>query len=165
MGEIPNWECMFVHRKPGLFLSVFVDDIKMDCKNKNLAPMWKKMMKNVDIDEPASFLDHVYLGCIERSCKPNGTIIEQYTKMFESRISAEAIKNYQDDRNRTHKLQHGPTTWNDMLNNALNDTVKWQRKKWSNFTKFHILVWMIINSNRKKSNLLENYQKFAHKLS
>ena len=88
------------------------------------------------LDEPTSFLDHVYLGCIERQCKPNETIIEQYTKMFESRISAEAIKNYQDGRNRTHELQRGPTTWNDMLKNALNDTVKWLRKKWSNFTKF-----------------------------
>ena len=27
--EVPNWECMFVHRKQGLFLSVYVDDIKM----------------------------------------------------------------------------------------------------------------------------------------
>ena len=27
-NKIPNWECMFVHRKQGLFLSVYVDDIK-----------------------------------------------------------------------------------------------------------------------------------------
>ena len=27
--RIPNWERMFVHRKQGFFLSVFVDDIKM----------------------------------------------------------------------------------------------------------------------------------------
>ena len=26
--KIPNWECLFVHREKGLFLSVFVDDIK-----------------------------------------------------------------------------------------------------------------------------------------
>ena len=39
-------------------------------------------MKNVDIDEPTS------LGCTQRECKPNERIIEQYTKMFESRISA-----------------------------------------------------------------------------
>ena len=78
---------MFVHRKQGLFLSVHVDDIKMVRKNENLAPMWKKLMKNVDIDEPTSFLDHVYLGCTQRKCKPNEAIIERYTKMFESRIS------------------------------------------------------------------------------
>ena len=64
----------------------------------------------------------------------------------------------------THKLQRGPTTWNDMLENTLSGTVNQQTKQWSNFTKFRISVWMIINSNRKKSNLLENCQKFAHKL-
>ena len=82
------WECLFVHRKQCLFLSIFVDDIKMDGKKQNLAPMWKKLMKHVDIDEPTSFLGHVYLGCTQRECKPNEAIIEQYTKMFESRISA-----------------------------------------------------------------------------
>ena len=51
MGEAPNWDCMFVHRKQGLFLSVYVDDIKMAGKKQILAPMWKKLMKNVDIDE------------------------------------------------------------------------------------------------------------------
>ena len=48
-------------------------------------------MKDVDIEEPASFLDHVYLGCTQRECKPNEKIIEQHNKMFESRISAGAI--------------------------------------------------------------------------
>ena len=52
-------------------------------------------MKNVDIEEPTSFLDHVYLGCTQRERKPNEAIIEQYTKMFESRISA--------GKNLTHK--------------------------------------------------------------
>ena len=33
------------------------------------------------------------------------------------------------------------------------------------YTKFQILAWMIINSSRKKSNQLENCQKFGHKLS
>ena len=47
------------------------------------------MSKNVDLDEPTSFLDHVYyLGCTQRECKPNDIIIDQYRKMFESRISS-----------------------------------------------------------------------------
>ena len=37
----PNWECLFVHRKQGLFLSVCVDDIKMAGKRQNMTPMWK----------------------------------------------------------------------------------------------------------------------------
>ena len=85
---------MFVHRKPGLFLSVSVDDIKMAGKKQNMAPMWKKWMKNVDLDETTSFLDHVFLECTQRECKPNETIIERYTRMFESHISAEATEKY-----------------------------------------------------------------------
>ena len=50
--KVPSWECMFVHRKQGLFLSVYVDDIKMAGKKQNMAPTWKKMLKIVDIDEP-----------------------------------------------------------------------------------------------------------------
>ena len=49
-------------------------------------------MKDVDIEEPTSFLDHVYLGCTQRECKPNEKIIRQYNKMFESRISAGATE-------------------------------------------------------------------------
>ena len=56
--KVSNWSCLFVHRKKGLFLTVYVDDIKMAAKKQNMAPMWKKLMKNVDFDEPTSFLDH-----------------------------------------------------------------------------------------------------------
>ena len=59
-------------------------------KKQNKAPMWKKLMKNVDLDEPTSFLDHVNLGCTQRACKPSETNIDPYRKMFESRISAGA---------------------------------------------------------------------------
>ena len=59
--------------------------LKMSGKKQNMAPMWKKLMKIVDID------DHIISWpCTQRECKPNETIIEQYEKMFESRISAEA---------------------------------------------------------------------------
>ena len=67
-----------------------MDDVKIAGQKQNLAPTWKKLMKNVDTGEPTSFLDHVYLGCTQRECKPNEKIIQQYTKMFESRISAGA---------------------------------------------------------------------------
>ena len=47
-------------------------------------------MKLVDLLESTSCLDHVHLGCTQRECKPNEPIIDEYTKMFESRISAGA---------------------------------------------------------------------------
>ena len=66
--------CLLVGRKHKLFLSVYVDDIEMAGKKQKLAPMWKKLMKDVDTEEPTSFLDHVYLGCTQRECKPNEKI-------------------------------------------------------------------------------------------
>ena len=39
--KIPNWEFLFVHRDKGLFLSVYVDDIKLAGKKHNIDPMWK----------------------------------------------------------------------------------------------------------------------------
>ena len=90
--KIPNWGCMFVHRKQRLLLSGDVDDIKMAGKDQNMTPMWKKLKKNVDIYEPTSFLDYVLLRCTQRECKPNETIVEQHTKTFELRISAGATE-------------------------------------------------------------------------
>ena len=66
--KVPNWACLFVNREK-LFLSVYVDDIKLAGKKQNIDPMWKVLMKEVDLGEPASFLDHVYLGCTQRECE------------------------------------------------------------------------------------------------
>ena len=61
-------------------------------KKQKLAPMWKNLMKNVDLDEPTSFPDHMCLGCSQRGCKPNEIIVDEYRKVFESRISAGATE-------------------------------------------------------------------------
>ena len=76
--KVPSWGCLFVHRTQKLFLSIYVDDIKMAGKRQNLAPLWKKLMKYVDIEEPTSFLDHVCSGYTQRECKTKREIIGQY---------------------------------------------------------------------------------------
>ena len=90
--KIPNWECLFVHREKGLFLSVYVDDIKLAGKKQNLDPMWKLLNKEVDLGEPTSFLDHVYLGCTQRHWKTSKDIVDNYRTMFDSRISAGGVE-------------------------------------------------------------------------
>ena len=57
--KIPNWECLFVKRARGLFLSVYVDDIKLAGKTKNTEPTWKIFMRDVDLGETTSILDDV----------------------------------------------------------------------------------------------------------
>ena len=86
--KVSTWECLFVHRGKGLFLSVFVDDIKLAGTKQNLDPMWKVLNKEVDLGEPTSFLDHVYLGCTQRQCEISKDIVDNYRTMFESRTSA-----------------------------------------------------------------------------
>ena len=67
--NVPSWECLFVHRTQGLFLSVYVEDSEMAGRKHNMALMWKKLMKFVDLGESTSFLDHVHVGCSQRECK------------------------------------------------------------------------------------------------
>ena len=52
VGKNLNWECLFVNRARGLFLSVYVDEIKLAGKIENI----------VDLVEPTSCLDHVFFG-------------------------------------------------------------------------------------------------------
>ena len=62
---------MLIHSytvRTGLFLSVYVDDIKLAGNKQNIDPMWKLLNEEVDLGEPASFIDHVYLGT-QRQCE------------------------------------------------------------------------------------------------
>ena len=78
--KVSNWECLFVHREKGLFLSVYVDDIKLAGKQQNIDLMWKVLN--------TSFLDHVYLGCTQGQCEISKDILDTYRTMIVSRISA-----------------------------------------------------------------------------
>ena len=65
-----------------------VDDIKLAGKKQNIDPMWTVLKKEVDLGEPTSFLDHVYLGCLKRQCEISKDVVDNYRAMFASRISA-----------------------------------------------------------------------------
>ena len=45
--KVPNWECFFVNREKGLFLSVCVDDIKLAGRNKTLIRCGKYSKKKL----------------------------------------------------------------------------------------------------------------------
>ena len=85
--KVSNWECLFVHRQKVLFLSVYVDDLKLAGKKQNINPMWKLLNKEVYLGEPTSFIDHVYLRCTQRQCEISKDIVDNYRTMFEPRIS------------------------------------------------------------------------------
>ena len=56
--RVSKWESLFVHREKGLFVSVYVDEIKLAGKKQNIDPTRKVLSKEVDLGEPTSFLDH-----------------------------------------------------------------------------------------------------------
>ena len=107
--KVSNWECLFVHHEKGLFLSVYVDHIKLAGKKHNINPMWKVLIKEVDLGEPTSFLDHVYLGCTQRQCETSKDIVDNHRAMFESRISAVELKNFHTLR--IFVFLHGLVIW------------------------------------------------------
>ena len=90
--KVSNWECLFVHREKGLFVSVYVDDIKLAGEEHNIDPMWKVLNKEVDLGEPTSFLDHENLGCTQRQCEISTDFVDNYRTMCESRSSAGATE-------------------------------------------------------------------------
>ena len=120
--KVPTWECVFVNREKGLFSSVYVDDIKLAGRKQNINPTWKILMKDIDLEESTSFLDHVYLGCTQRECQISKDIVDSDISMFESRISAGATEKCQKQKLLGNLMPkrylHGPTTWKVMQRNV-----------------------------------------------
>ena len=100
---------------------MYVDDIKLAGKKQNLDPMWKLLNKEVDLGEPTSFLDHVYLGCTPRLCEINKDIVDNDRAMFESRISAGEMKSVRTLR--ILVFLHGLLIWKVMRTNVWSDIV------------------------------------------
>ena len=145
-----------MRRKEGLFLSVFVDDIQMVRRKQNMPPMWRKLMKLVDLGEPTSFLDHVYLGCTQRECKSNESTIDEHRKFSNHESSPEQLQSYSVGRDPTRKRSLGQMTWKNMRKSALKGIVNWQTKRQSSYTKSQLPAWMSIISRRRNWNRLEN---------
>ena len=130
--------------KKRLFLSVYVDDIKVAGKKQNINPMWKVLNKEVDMGEPTFSLDHVYLGCLNPE------------------FPQEQLKNYH--ARKIWVSLRGHMTWRAMPRNVWNDIVSWRTKRLNNSTKYQLHALMTITSKKKNWNPWENGQKCALKL-
>ena len=106
MGENSELGMYVRERKQGVFLSVYVDDIKIAGKTQNSALVWKKLMKKCE--RWRTYIISSWprlLGMHSTWMQTKWKIIEQFSKMFESRISAGA----------TEKL---PVVWNTSRKNS-----------------------------------------------
>ena len=100
-------------------------------------------MKDVDLGEPTSFLDHVYLDCTQRQ-----DIVDNYRTMFESRISAGATEKNNHAR-KVCVFLRGFMTWKVMPRNVWNDIVSWQTGRLNNCTKYQFHASMTTTSKEK----------------
>ena len=96
-----------------------MDDIKLAGKNNNIDPMWKVLDKEVDLGEPTSFLDHVYLGCTQRQCEISKMLWIKTEPCLDPEFPQEQLKNYH--ARKIFEFHHGPSTWKGMPRNVWND--------------------------------------------
>ena len=145
--KVSNRERLFVHREKGLFFSVCVDAIELAGKKQHIDPMWKVLSKEIDLGEPTSFLDHVYLGCTQRQCKISKDIVDNYRTMFESRISAGATEKLTYSEN--FRISSCLMTWKVMRRNVRSDIVSWRTRRLNNSTKYLLHALLTIISKKK----------------
>ena len=107
---------------------VYVDDIKLAGKKQNTDPMWKELMKDVDLGEPTSSLDHVYLGCTQQECETRKDIVENTEICLNPEFLWEQKKSYFVLGNPTRTSLHGPMTWKVMQRNVWSDIASWRTK-------------------------------------
>ena len=57
---------MHVHHEKSLFLSVYVDDLKMAGRASEINGMWKQLQKHLALDPPTPLDGGTYLGQVQR---------------------------------------------------------------------------------------------------
>ena len=157
---------MFVHRKQGLFLSVHVDGIKNGWKE---AEKWlqcgRNWWKNVVLTNQHHFLTMCIWDVLNVNANRMKHLLNDTQQMFDSRISAGAtdkLPGWQQPHTKTVACSH------DMEGHARKCNDRYcllANKKWSSYTQVQVFAGLITNSRRKNLNQLENYQKYALKLS
>ena len=76
-----------MHREKGLFLSVYVDDIKLAGKKISIRCGKYSAKKLIWENQPLSSIMCTW-RCSQRHCEISKDIVDNYRTMFESRISA-----------------------------------------------------------------------------
>ena len=141
---------------------MYVDDIKLAGKKQNINPMWKLLNKEIDLGEPTSFVDHVYLGFSQRQCEISKDVVDNYRAMFESRISAGATEKIPCWENLT------VSSWSyDMEGHAKKCVERFCELSNKTTQQLYKVSTPCIDDHhfkKKKRNLLENCHKYALKL-
>ena len=71
-----------------------VDDIELVGKKQYINPMWKVLNKEVDLGEPTSFFDHVYLDVLKDNVKKQRIFLTITEPLLNPEFPQEQPKNY-----------------------------------------------------------------------
>ena len=141
-----------MQREGGLFLSVYVHDIKLAGKKQNIDPMWKVLNKEVHLGEPTSFFDHVYLGCTQRECQRR--YCGQLQKCSNPRFLLQLWKNFQKTEFQGNPMRtqflHGLMIWKVMQRSAWKGIVSQRKKQHNKYTKSQRHALMTTNLKKNE---------------
>ena len=119
--SIPHWSTVgwkfpsgnaYSHTVKKLFLSVYVDGSKVAGKKQNVDPMWKVLMKQVDLGEPTSSLTTSIWFALNENVKQARILWTVITEIFLNPGSPqEQKKNYFVQGDLMQTSVHGPMIW------------------------------------------------------
>ena len=153
---------LWTEKKDYSCLCMWTKKKKLTGKKQNIDPMWKVLTKEVDLGEPTSFFDQVYLGCTQEENAKRAKILLSITEIWLNPGSLqEPKKSNLVQASLTQTSLHGPMMWKVMQRNVWSDVASWRTKQPSNCTMLQRHVLMTIKSKKKNWDLLENCQRYA----
>ena len=136
-----------------------VDDFKVAGRKENMAPMWKKLMKHVDPGEPMSFLDHVYLECTQRECRPTKITLRNTERCSNHEFLREQLRNYLRGRETSRKNSRLAIRYGRSRDkSAWEDIATWRFKKTE---QLHKISTPCLNDHNFKKDGLETVGEFT----
>ena len=147
--KVPNWECLFVHHQKGLFLSVYVDDIKLAGKKQKILIRCGNYSTKKLIWENQHLSWIMYTWAALKDNAKQAKILWTITEPCSNReFPRGEQRNY-------HFLKifvfiHGLMIWLVMQRNVWQDIVSWQTRRHNNSTKYLHHASMTTTSKKKK---------------
>ena len=123
---------------------------KISWKKQNIEPMWKVLMKPVDLGAPTSFLNMFIWSALNENATTSKDIEENYRNMFISEFPQDQLQKLPCLLgNPTQTSVHGSMIWKVMQRNVSSCIASWPIKTPSNCTKLQLHVLMTISSKKK----------------
>ena len=82
-----GWEFLYKHRTEVLFLSAYVDDIKLAGKKDAVHRMSKRLGEVLGPEEPLPLDKNVYLGCGQQNVVPPDILLSDQQNLYKTLLA------------------------------------------------------------------------------